>query len=116
MRKRAVRQRALSLPNWSVIVSGGSPRPAHGVTRSHCYLRADRSRRIVAFRSPHRAMPSVVVSPMLLDCSARLRSLLYDYQGFKEEIVTTIGWYDLLTSTTLASTKSHQVMKEGREP
>jgi hypothetical protein len=53
---------------------------------------------------------------MLLDCSARLRSLLYDYQGFKEEIVTTIGWYDLLTSTTLASTKSHQVMKEGREP
>ena len=37
-------------------------------------------------------------------------------QGFKEAIVTTIGWYDLLTSTTLASTKSHQGMKEGREP
>jgi hypothetical protein len=45
-----------------------------------------------------------------------LRSLLYDYQGFKEEIVTTIGWYDLLTSTTLESKKSHQVMKEGIEP
>src|SRR6266516_7591572 len=40
------------------------------------------------------------------NCSARLRSLLYDYQGFKEEIVTTIGWYDLLTSTTLESKKS----------
>jgi hypothetical protein len=37
-------------------------------------------------------------------------------QGFKEEIVTTIGWYDLLTSTTLESKKSHQVMKEGIEP
>ena len=35
-------------------------------------------------------------------------------QGFKEAIVTTIGGYDLLTSTTLASTKSHQGMKEGR--
>jgi hypothetical protein len=30
--------------------------------------------------------------------------------------VTTIGGYDLLTSTTLASKKSHQGMKEGREP
>ena len=37
-------------------------------------------------------------------------------QGFKEAIVTTIGGGDLLTSTTLASTKSHQGMKEGREP
>ena len=37
-------------------------------------------------------------------------------QGFKEETVPTIGWYDLLTSTTLESKKSHQVMKEGREP
>ena len=40
----------------------------------------------------------------------------WNSQGFKEEIVTTIGGYDLLTSTTLESTKSHQVMKEGREP
>jgi hypothetical protein len=30
--------------------------------------------------------------------------------------VTTSGGYDLLTSTTLASTKRHQGMKEGREP
>ena len=37
-------------------------------------------------------------------------------QGFKEEIVTTIGWYALRTSTTLESKKSHQVMKEGIEP
>ena len=37
-------------------------------------------------------------------------------QGFKEEIVTTIGGYDLLTSTPLESKKSHQVMKEGIEP
>jgi hypothetical protein len=37
-------------------------------------------------------------------------------QGCKEAIVTTIGWYALRTSTTLASTKSHQGIKEGREP
>src|SRR5437763_14133516 len=37
-------------------------------------------RRIVASPSPHRAMPSVAISPMPPDCSARLRSLLYDYQ------------------------------------
>jgi len=43
-------------------------------------LRADRFRHIVASLSPHRAMPSVAISPMPPDCSARLRSLLYDYQ------------------------------------
>jgi len=37
-------------------------------------------------------------------------------KGFKEEIVTKIGVYDILKSTTLESKKSHQVMKEGIEP
>jgi Recombinase zinc beta ribbon domain len=31
-------------------------------------------------------------------------------KGFKEEIVTKIGLYDLLKSTTLASNKSHRVL------
>src|SRR5882724_8157911 len=38
-------------------------------------------------------LPQVLLSP-------------WKSQGFKEEIVTTIGWYDLLTSTTLESKKS----------
>src|SRR5438876_3350193 len=40
----------------------------------------DQYRRIVAFPSPHRAMQYVIISPMQPNCSARLRSLLYDYQ------------------------------------
>jgi len=74
----------LMAPGWWAgrwaSVSGRSPRPAHCVRRSHGGLRAERSRRIVPLRPPHRALESVVTSRQQLDCSARLRSLLYDYQ------------------------------------
>src|SRR5215208_3134387 len=66
--------------HW-VTVFGRSPGPGHCVTQPHCCLHVDQYRRIVASPSPHRAMPSGVISPMPPDCSARLRSLLYDYQG-----------------------------------
>jgi hypothetical protein len=60
---------------WAV-----APSAHHQGRLSLIYLRVDRSRRIVAFRSPHRAMSLVVPSRQQPNWSARVRSLLYDDQ------------------------------------
>src|SRR5262249_50529019 len=54
--------------------------PAHRVIPRHGCLHADQSHRIVAFLSPQSGSAVGCSSPMQPHCSARLRSLLDDYQ------------------------------------
>src|SRR5262249_21938473 len=61
-------------------VGDSSPGPAHGVRRPHGCWHADHSRRLVTSLSPQSGYALGCSLPLQPDCSARLRSLLDDYQ------------------------------------